>query len=99
MANQQRPHDEKLGKEMGKAHSQSGQKNEGEGNKTAARRYNEDQQEFVKDGKVDRAAKEAREALEGTEGDELEQAEEEGRSHAREADADKDYARQSKLKQ
>jgi hypothetical protein len=92
---QQPPHDQKLGK----AHPQPGQKNEGEGNKTAARRYNEDQQEFVKEGRVDEAAKKARDAVEGKEGDELEQAEEEGRSHAREADADKDYARQSKLKQ
>ena len=97
MANQQPPHDQKLGK----AHGQPGHKdeNEGEGNKTAARRYNTDQQEFVKDGKVDEAAKKARDALEGKEGDELEKAEEEGRSRAREADADKDYARQSKLKQ
>ena len=41
------------------------QKNEGEGNKTAARNYNEDQQDFVKDGRVPEAAKAAKEAVKG----------------------------------
>jgi hypothetical protein len=53
--------------------------NEGEGNKTAARRYNEATEKFVRSGRVAPAAKEAEEALEGEEGDELREAEEEGR--------------------
>jgi hypothetical protein len=35
------------------------QRNEGEGNRTAAREYNEAQQRFVKSGKVDERAREA----------------------------------------
>jgi hypothetical protein len=60
------------------------QKNEGEGNKTAARQYNKDQREFVKSGRVDKAADEAAAAVSGEERSELEQAEEKGRSHAKE---------------
>lgn len=60
------------------------QKNEGEGNKTAARRYNKDQHEFAKSGRVDKAADEAAKAVSGSEHDELERAEEKGRSHAKE---------------
>jgi hypothetical protein len=60
------------------------QKNEGEGNRTAARQYNKDQQEFIKSGKVDSAAQEAKRAVEGKEGDKLRQAERSGRSKARE---------------
>lgn len=76
-----------------------GQKNEGEGNKTAARRYNKDQQDFVKSGQVDDAAERAKHAVESDEGDELEQAEEEGRSHARLAEEDRDYNKDSKKTQ
>jgi hypothetical protein len=65
--------------------------NEGEGNKTAARRYNRATEEYVEAGKVDRAATAAKEALESDEGSELERAEEEGKAEAtpveREADA------------
>lgn len=60
------------------------QKNEGEGNKTAARQYNKETREFVKSGQVDKAADEAAKAVSGDERNELERAEEKGRSHAKE---------------
>jgi len=60
------------------------QKNEGEGNKTAARQYNKDQRDFVKSGQVDKAAEEAKKAVSGPEREELERAEDKGRSHAKE---------------
>lgn len=59
------------------------QKNEGEGNKTAARQYNKDQRDFVKSGQVDKAAAEAEKAVDGPEREELERAEDKGRSHAK----------------
>ena len=59
-----------------------GLENEGEGSKSAARRYNEGVREFVKSGKVDEAAEKAEKAIEGPEGDELKKAEEEGKKHA-----------------
>lgn len=58
-------------------------RNEGEGNRTAARHYNEGAQEFVKAGRVDNAAKEAERAIEGRERDELLRDEATGRSRAR----------------
>ena len=64
-------------------HVNAGQKNEGEGNKTAARHYNEATTEFAKSGKVEEKAKEARKALEGKEGDKLRKAEREGAQKAR----------------
>ncbi len=60
------------------------QKNEGEGNRTAARQYNKDQQEFIESGKVDKAAKEAKRAVEGDQAEKLREAEKAGRSKARE---------------
>ena len=60
----------------------SGQENEGEGNKTAARHYNEAQADFAKSGKVEDKAREALEAVEGPEGKELEKAEAAGKSHS-----------------
>jgi hypothetical protein len=57
-------------------------RNEGEGNKTAARHYNEKTEQFAKSGKVDERAHEAKDALEGAEGRELESAEAEGKRHA-----------------
>jgi hypothetical protein len=57
------------------------QKNEGEGNKTAARHYNEATERFAKSGKVDEKAREAKDALDGTEGRELEHAEAVGKKH------------------
>ena len=59
-----------------------GQKNEGEGNRTAAREYNRDQQAFVKSGKVERKAREAEDAIDSDEGDELREAERKGKSHS-----------------
>ncbi len=60
------------------------QKNEGEGNKTAARQYNREAREFVKSGQVDKAAKDAAKAVSSPEREELERAEDLGRSHAKE---------------
>lgn len=59
-----------------------GQKNEGEGNKTAARDYNRDQQAFVKSGKVEGKAREAEQAIDSDEGEDLREAEREGKRHS-----------------
>lgn len=56
--------------------------NEGEGSRSAARRYNEGVTRTVKEGHVEELAKKAEDALEGPEGDALRRAEEEGKSHA-----------------
>jgi hypothetical protein len=58
---------------------------QGEGNRTAARRYNEETQDFVQSGKVDEAARQARPGS-AEEARDLQRAEGEGRSHAREED-------------
>ena len=68
---------------MNKDRQPAGQKNEGEGNKTAAREYNKAQQEFVQSGKVDKAAEEARKAVDGPQRDELKKAEDKGLKHAK----------------
>ncbi|MBV9824543.1 MAG: hypothetical protein JO001_02510 [Alphaproteobacteria bacterium] len=57
------------------------QRNEGEGNKTAARQYNEAQHEFADSGKVDEKAREAEQALD-KEQRELQRAEAVGKRHA-----------------
>lgn len=62
------------------------QRNEGEGNRTAARQYNEDQQKFVRSGKVEEKAEEARDAVQGAEGKELRDAELVGKRHIAEED-------------
>jgi hypothetical protein len=62
------------------------QQNEGEGNRTAARQYNEKQRRFVKSGKVEEKAKEAERAVEGKEGDALREAELVGKRHIHEED-------------
>jgi len=62
------------------------QPNEGEGNRTAAREYNQAQQDFARSGKVQEKAKEARKAVEGVEADELSGAELIGKRHAAEED-------------
>jgi hypothetical protein len=59
----------------------TGPANEGEGNKTAARHYNEAQRRFAQSGKVDKSAREAEKAIEGEEARELERAEETGKGH------------------
>jgi hypothetical protein len=59
--------------------------NQGEGNKTAARDYNEKASEHAKSGKVDEEGRKASEALD-REGDELRRAEEVGKSRIAEED-------------
>ena len=56
--------------------------NEGEGNKTADRRYREKTREFVESGGVEDAASQ-HENLSAEEKEKLRKAEEEGKSHAR----------------
>jgi hypothetical protein len=60
----------------------AGSKNEGEGNKTAARQYNEAQKRFAQSGKVEEKAREAEQALDGPEKDALQQAEAVGKRHS-----------------
>jgi hypothetical protein len=55
-------------------------RNEGEGNKTAARQYNEAQRRFVKSGKVEEKGREAEQALDRDKR-ELERAEAVGKRH------------------
>ncbi len=59
----------------------TGSRNEGEGNKTAAREYNQAQCRFVESGKVDEKAREAEKSLD-TEKAELERAEAIGKRHS-----------------
>jgi len=63
--------------------------NQGEGDRESARRYNEDTEKFVKSGKVDKAARDAKEDP---------QAEEQGRSRAKEDDPQlqRDYSKPEK---
>ena len=58
----------------------SRQPNEGEGSRSAARRYNEGVERTVRSGKVEEAAETAKDALDGPEADELRRAEEEARA-------------------
>ena len=58
------------------------QKNEGEGNQTAAKQYNDAQKRFAESGKVAPAAKDAARAVDGPEGAGLRKAEELGKRHA-----------------
>ena len=60
--------------------------NEGEGNKTAAREYNDAQRRFVESGQVEKKAREAEQALDGPEGPALRDAEAIGKRHAAEED-------------
>jgi len=62
------------------------QRNEGEGNKSAARSYNEKTRRFVESGRVNKQAEAARKAVEGDEKEALRKAEEIGRSHAKDED-------------
>lgn len=59
------------------------QANEGEGNRTAARRYNRDSKEFIDSGKVAESADKAAKAVTGSERAELQRAEKAGKSKAR----------------
>ena len=65
---------------------QSAQRSEGEGNRTAARQYNEAQRRFVQSGKVEEKVREAEHALETSEKRVLERAEAVGKSHKRTED-------------
>jgi hypothetical protein len=60
--------------------------NEGKGNRTAAREYNEAQQRFVESGKLDKKAREAERAMDGPERRELEHAGLIGKRHAAKED-------------
>ncbi len=64
--------------------------NEGEGSRSAARKYNKEQQAFIRSGKVDKKAEEAKKAVEGPGVKELEKAEAEGRSHSKGEDPEFD---------
>jgi hypothetical protein len=59
------------------------QKNEGEGNRTAARAYDRDQKQFVESGKVEKAAREAEQSLKDPEqARQMKEAERVGKSHS-----------------
>lgn len=53
---------------------------EGEGSYSGTREYNERTAKFIKDGKVDKAAKEAERAMESDEAAELRKAEDQGKA-------------------
>ncbi len=57
--------------------------NKGEGDKASAKRFNENEQAFVRAGKVDDAAGNARESIDGPEREKLEKAEARGKRPAR----------------
>lgn len=63
------------GRSAQKSPATAGQRNEGEGNKTAARRYNRAVEETVRSGAFVKKAREAARALSGPEGSELRRAE------------------------
>ena len=67
---------------MDQTQSYANQRNEGEGNKTAAREYNEAQHDFVASGRVEEKAQEAARAMNSPERVELERAEAIGRGRA-----------------
>jgi hypothetical protein len=67
---------------MDDKNSTGGSKNEGEGNKTAARQYNEAQKRFAQSDKVEEKAREAERALDGPEKKELQEAEAVGKRHS-----------------
>ncbi len=62
------------------------QRNEGEGNKTAAKEYNKAATEHARSGRSDEAARKARQALDTPEGTEMREAEIEGKRHAKDED-------------
>jgi hypothetical protein len=57
--------------------------NEGEGSRTAAKKYDREAQRFAESGKVEEKAREARDAIDGPEGKELAAAEAQGRRHSK----------------
>ena len=60
--------------------------NQGEGNRDAARRYNNDAQDHARSGKSNGAADRARADVEGPDAEKLREAEREGKSHIAEED-------------
>ena len=62
------------------------QKNEGEGNRTAAREYNDATRRFIQSGRVEESGERAKSAIEGGEKAGLERAEKVGKSKMREED-------------
>jgi len=60
--------------------------NQGEGNREAAREYNEQQRQYVNEGHTGEDAEKAKKALESEEKQDLKKAEEEGKSHAKDFD-------------
>ncbi len=66
------PEDENISDEM-----------EGEGSRKADRRYRERLKSFIREGRVDAAARDAAEAVDGPEGPSLRAAEEEGKARAK----------------
>ena len=65
---------------MSEPEKKSGTKNEGEGNRTADRKYREDVRRHVESGASEPAAEEAQKALEGPKAEELRKAEDEART-------------------
>lgn len=61
-------------------------KNQGEGDRESARRYNRNTQEDLKGKDVEAKAKAAKRALQGASGEELKQAEKAGKARAKEFD-------------
>jgi hypothetical protein len=62
------------------------EKNEGEGNRTAARKYNDATRRFVQSGRVEESGEQAKSAIQGDEKGELERAEKAGKNKIREED-------------
>jgi len=62
------------------------QRNEGEGNKTAAKEYNKAATAHAQSGRSEEAAQKARQALDTPEGTEMREAEIEGKRHAKDED-------------
>jgi hypothetical protein len=60
--------------------------NEGEGNRTAARKYNRATERFIQSGKVEKSAREAERARDGAERKEMDEAEAIGKRHIAEED-------------
>jgi hypothetical protein len=60
--------------------------NQGEGNRDAARRYNESVEKHARSGKSEDAAEQAREDVDGPEAERLRQAEREGKKRIAEED-------------
>ena len=67
---------EKKPREVKQESSATELRNEGEGSRTGARRYDAGAERIAKSGRVEELARKAKKALDGPEGDELKRAEE-----------------------